>query len=230
MAYAVSPDYRSQSVSASGKGPIVKLTGKIVEWNKAQGQGFLLFEKHRISVHRDDFVAQHKRPEVGDIVEFRLAKDPQGRICAVQVEHHNDGGRIRLWHVAVLAVLLAAPGYALWQLAGRNDWRLVAGCALGMSLVGYLMYWLDKLRARHGQWRVAETTLHLVACCGGWPGAYLAQKHFRHKTGKLRFQLIFWLIITVHQFLAIDYLQDWAALQSANAAFKQATMPAPAAK
>jgi uncharacterized membrane protein YsdA (DUF1294 family) len=230
MAYAVSPDYRSQSASAQGKGPVIKLTGKIVEWNKAQGQGFLLFEKHRISVNRDDFVAQHKRPEVGDIVEFRLAKDSQGRICAVQVEHHNEGGRIRVWHLVILLPLLAAPGYALWEMADRNDWRLVLGCSFGMSAVGYLMYWLDKLRARHGQWRVAESTLHLVAFLGGWPGAFLAQKHFRHKTGKLRFQLIFWLIITVHQFLAVDYLRDWTVARQANAEFMRLTMPAPAAK
>ena len=230
MAYAVSPDYRSQSTASSNKGPDVKLTARIGEGSHIKGEGYLLFEKHKVFVSRDDFVAEHKRPEVGDIVEFRIGRDEQGRVHAVQVEHHNEGGRIRLWHVLILVPLLAAPCYALWEMADRNDWRLVVGCGLGMSIIGYLVYWLDKLRARHGQWRVAESTLHLVAACGGWPGAFLAQKHFRHKTGKLRFQLIFWLIITIHQFIAVDYLRDWTAARQANEAFMRYTMPAPAGK
>ena len=228
MAYAVSPDYRSSSASASSdSGSAIKLTARIVEWDKAKGSGFLLFEKHRIALHRAEFIVMHKRPEVGDVVEFRLGRDPDGTLCAQQVEHHNDGGRIRLVHLVVLAVLLTAPGLATWKLVDRNDWRLVLGCAAGMSAIAFLMYWLDKLRAKHGQWRVAESTLHLVSALGGWPGAYLAQKHFRHKTCKIRFGLIFWLIVTVHQFAAFDYLQDWTTMHALNAAFMRHTMPTP---
>ncbi len=229
MAFAVSPQYRTPGV-LSANAPSVKLTARIVEWSYARDEGTLLFEKHRVPISGDEFVVRHKRPEVGDVVEFRLGRDGQGRMVAQDAEHHNDGGRIRWRHLFVLAVLLAAPGFAIWQLAGRNDWRLVAGCALGISTVGFLMYWLDKLRARHGQWRVAETTLHLVALLGGWPGAYLAQKHFRHKSSKIRFLLVFWLIVTAHQFAAFDYLQDWQALRSFNEAFKSATMGAASAK
>ena len=69
--------------------------------------------------------------------------------------------------------------------------------------------------------------LHLVSVLGGWPGAYLAQKHFRHKTCKIRFGLIFWLIVTVHQFAAFDYLQDWTAMRALNEAFMRHTMPTP---
>ena len=228
MANAVTPDYRSSASSpVSDSGSAIKLTARIVEWDKAKGCGFLLFEKHRIAVQRSEFIAMHKRPEVGDTVEFRLGKDGEGRICAQQVEHHNDGGRIRLWHLGVLLPLLVAPGYAAFRLAGRSDWRLVVGLALGMSAIAFLMYWLDKLRAKHGQWRVAESTLHLVAALGGWPGAFLAQQHFRHKTGKIRFLLLFWLIVTVHQFVAVDYLRDWTAMRSVNDAFMRHTMPVP---
>jgi uncharacterized membrane protein YsdA (DUF1294 family) len=228
MAYAVSPDYRSPSAfDSSTAGSAIKLTARIVEWDKAKACGTLLFEKHRIAVQRSEFIAMHKRPEVGDTVDFRLGKDAEGTLCAQQVEHHNDGGRIRLVHLAVVAVLLAAPGLAAWKLVGRNDWRLVVGCALGMSAIAFLMYCLDKLRAKHGQWRMAESTLHLVAALGGWPGAYLAQKHFRHKSCKKRFILIFWLIVTVHQFAAFDYLQDWAAMRALNEAFMRHTMPTP---
>ncbi len=226
MASVVYSSRDHSSFATMPKGPSIKLTARIVDWEVRLGRGHISFEKHRIPLRRDDFVILHKQPEVGDVVEFRLGRDEKGQILAQDVEHHNDGGRIRLRHLGVLVVLLAAPGWALHQLIDRNDWRLVVGCAAGMSTIGFLVYWLDKLRARHGEWRVAESTLHLVAALGGWPGAYLAQKHFRHKASKIRFLLLFWLIVTVHQFLAVDYLQDWAALRAANAAFKEATMPA----
>lgn len=224
-------DYRNPSTSTATRGSSVKLTARIVEWNKARGIGALLFEKHRIPFSRDGFVVHHKRPEVGDVVEFRIGRDVKGQVFALDIEHHNDGGRVRLWHLFTVLVLMIAPGWAGWELAGRNDWRLVVGAAAGMSAIAFLTYWLDKLRARHGQWRVAETTLHLVAALGGWPGAYLAQKHFNHKTAKLRFVLIFWLIVVAHEFVAFDYLQGWKVMRMMNASFMQTTMPsaAPAA-
>ena len=207
--------------------PLAKLSARIVEWSATKGYGFVLFEKHRLFVHERDFLARHKRPEVGDVIEFVLGKDDQGRFCAQRVEHRNDGGRLRFWNFLLLLPLLAAPGYALWQLGGRRDPRLVFGCAAGISVVAYLLYWLDKLRARHGEWRIAESTLHLVALLGGWPGAFLAQRHFRHKTSKLRFLLCFWMIVTLHQFLAVDYLRDWTVARGVNAEFKRLTMSAP---
>lgn len=223
MAYAISPEYRARA-TPTGRAPLAKLVGRIVEWDRGRGRGFIVFEKHRIPMQRDDFVAHHKRPEVGDHVDFVLGRDEEGRLHALQVEHHNDGGRIRFWNLLVLAPFLAAPGYALWKLSQGIDWKWVAGSVVAMSIIGFMVYWLDKLRARHGQWRVAETTLHLIALLGGWPGAYLAQRHFHHKTKKLRFQLLFWLIVTLHQFIAVDYLRDWTVMRELNADFMRVTM------
>ena len=44
-----------------------------------------------------------------------------------------------------------------------------------MSLVTFLLYWLDKDAARYREWRISETTLQWVSVLGGWPGALLAQ-------------------------------------------------------
>jgi len=41
---------------------------------------------------------------------------------------------------------------------------------------------------------------------GGWPGALLAQQRFRHKTRKLSYQAVFWLIVLLHQVFWIDLL------------------------
>ncbi len=67
-----------------------------------------------------------------------------------------------------------------------------------MSLVCFLAYGLDKRRAAKGGRRVSERTLHLMAFLGGWPGALLGQRHFRHKTQKVSFRLVFWMVVACH--------------------------------
>lgn len=67
-----------------------------------------------------------------------------------------------------------------------------------MSLVCFLAYGLDKRRASNGGRRVSERTLHLLAFLGGWPGAWLGQRQFRHKTQKVTFRLVFWMVVILH--------------------------------
>jgi uncharacterized membrane protein YsdA (DUF1294 family) len=69
---------------------------------------------------------------------------------------------------------------------------------LVMSFVAFVFYGLDKRRARTDGRRVPETTLQLLALVGGWPGALLGQRVFRHKTQKLGFRIVFWLCVVLH--------------------------------
>ncbi len=68
----------------------------------------------------------------------------------------------------------------------------------GASIVSLSVYGWDKYRAQRQQWRVTEATLHFFDLCGGWPGALIAQRLFRHKNRKLSFQVTFWLIVIAH--------------------------------
>lgn len=61
-----------------------------------------------------------------------------------------------------------------------------------LSLLAFLCYGIDKLAARRGGSRIPERRLHLLALLGGWPGALLAQRLFRHKSRKRAFQRMFW--------------------------------------
>jgi uncharacterized membrane protein YsdA (DUF1294 family) len=67
-----------------------------------------------------------------------------------------------------------------------------------MSLVCFLAYGMDKRRAGNGSRRVSERTLHVMAFLGGWPGALIGQRQFRHKTQKGSFRIVFWLLVVVH--------------------------------
>ena len=69
---------------------------------------------------------------------------------------------------------------------------------LGMSVVCFIAYRLDKGRATNGGRRVSERTLHLMAFLGGWPGALVAQQQFRHKTQKVAFRIVFWIVVALH--------------------------------
>jgi uncharacterized membrane protein YsdA (DUF1294 family) len=77
------------------------------------------------------------------------------------------------------------------------------------SAITFFAYRSDKRRAELGEWRIPESTLHLAELIGGWPGAFLAQRQFHHKTSKTSFQVVFWVIVLVHQFVAADSLIEW---------------------
>jgi len=67
-----------------------------------------------------------------------------------------------------------------------------------MSVVCFATYGLDKRRAGIGSRRVPEQTLHVLALLGGWPGALLGQRQFRHKTKKMSFLIVFWCVVVLH--------------------------------
>jgi len=88
--------------------------------------------------------------------------------------------------------------------------RLAAAAySVPISALSYASYGADKRRAQKGEWRIAESTLHLLELLGGWPGAFLGQRRFRHKTSKASYQFSFWLIVFAYQFAAFDSLHDW---------------------
>ena len=67
-----------------------------------------------------------------------------------------------------------------------------------MSLVCFIAYGIDKRQAANGGRRVSEPTLHLMAFLGGWPGALMGQRQFRHKTQKATFRIVFWIVVVLH--------------------------------
>jgi uncharacterized membrane protein YsdA (DUF1294 family) len=63
------------------------------------------------------------------------------------------------------------------------------------SAAAFLVYAADKTAAVQGKWRTSESTLHMLAFVGGWPGALVAQRVLRHKTTKQPFRTIFWFTV-----------------------------------
>ena len=67
-----------------------------------------------------------------------------------------------------------------------------------MSALAFGMYAIDKRRAGRGEWRISEGALHGIELFGGWPGALVAQRVFRHKRQKTRYMAAFWAIVAIH--------------------------------
>lgn len=189
------------------------LKGRIVEWSRERGFGYLECEGQRVFLHWREFSERHKRPEVGDVILFSFGKDRQGRPCAKEAVHHNDGGRLRWWHGLVLALLLTVPVAACWQLLDQRTFLGVVAWCVGASALTYFAYYIDKYSARAHVWRAKETQLHFMELVGGWPGAFLAQYRFRHKVRKPGFQFWFFLIVGLYQFVAVEAYRGWPIIR-----------------
>ncbi|MCU0121930.1 DUF1294 domain-containing protein [Pseudomonas sp. B2M1-30] len=108
--------------------------------------------------------------------------------------------------LVVLVIVCALPLFGSLSMWLRGI-SLIPLAAYGLvSVLAFFMYWADKRKARADAWRTPENILHAVELAGGWPGALIAQQVFRHKTRKVSFQILFWMIVALHQVFWIDQL------------------------
>jgi uncharacterized membrane protein YsdA (DUF1294 family) len=89
----------------------------------------------------------------------------------------------------------------------------------GASLVVFILYGADKSAAQNNRWRTPESTLHLFALVGGWPGALIAQDIFRHKSKKEAFQTIFWTTVVLNCAALVWLLESGKAVVIDRAIF-----------
>jgi uncharacterized membrane protein YsdA (DUF1294 family) len=113
---------------------------------------------------------------------------------------------VRFVKLKLLALMLLCllPGYGVathWM--GGGSWVPAALYAL-VSVIALGLYGYDKKQAQRGGQRTPEKVLHAIELLGGWPGALLAQQVFRHKTRKLSYQMVFWLIVVLHELFWVD--------------------------
>ncbi|CAD0333209.1 DUF1294 domain-containing protein [Xanthomonas hortorum] len=112
--------------------------------------------------------------------------------------------------------LLFLIGMAAMVVAGRLP-ALLALWYAAASVVAMIVYRRDKSAAQRGQQRTPETTLHIIALLGGWPGALLAQGLFRHKSSKAAFQAWFWIIVMVNVAVLVLALRQSALMAALHA-------------
>ena len=76
---------------------------------------------------------------------------------------------------------------------------------IGINLLTFLLYGLDKWKAQHHKWRIPEAILLLLPIIGGSLGALLAMAIFHHKTSHRRFRIIIPLVLAAQVIFVILY-------------------------
>ncbi len=59
---------------------------------------------------------------------------------------------------------------------------------VAVNVVTFLVYGIDKFKAKRGKWRISEFTLLILAVIGGSIGAWLGMKVWHHKTMHKKFK------------------------------------------
>ena len=67
----------------------------------------------------------------------------------------------------------------------------------------FLLYGIDKWKAKTGAWRISEKTLILCAALFGAVGAYFGMKKFRHKTKHAKFKILIPVLVVLNLALII---------------------------
>ena len=183
-------------------------TGTVRVWNSARGYGFVTRpDGSDLFLHIKAFPRDSPDPEVGTEVSYLVETQQDGRLRAARAgtETQPFVAPIRPTSpiIGALAILSFAAIYVLVDLT----WGPVPGWVLfayiGISIITFSAYALDKSAAQSKRRRIAETSLILLGMFCGWPGAILAQQLFRHKTAKLSFRAVFWVSVLLNVFVFV---------------------------
>ena len=74
---------------------------------------------------------------------------------------------------------------------------------IAMNILGFMLMWIDKQRARLHKWRIPERTLFAIAVIGGSVGSIAGMYLFHHKTRHWAFVIGMPLILLLQMALAV---------------------------
>lgn len=76
--------------------------------------------------------------------------------------------------------------------------KIIAGVLLVLNVLSFVLWGVDKAKAKAGAWRISESVLLLSAFVGGSLGALIGMYVFHHKTKKWEFKLGVPILLMFH--------------------------------
>ena len=86
--------------------------------------------------------------------------------------------------------------------------NIILGYLLAVNIASFLLYGIDKYKAKKGKWRVSEATLLMMAVIGGSIGAWAGMRLWHHKTMHKKFKYGIPIIIIFQVALAVYLLTN----------------------
>ena len=81
--------------------------------------------------------------------------------------------------------------------------NIILGYLLAVNTTSFLLYGIDKYKAKNGRWRISEATLLMMAVIGGSIGAWVGMRLWHHKTMHKKFKYGIPIIIIMQVSLVV---------------------------
>ena len=79
---------------------------------------------------------------------------------------------------------------------------------IAINVITFLIYGIDKFKAKKGKWRIPESSLLLLAIIGGSIGAWFGIKVWHHKTLHKKFKYGIPLIVIAQIAIAVYIFRE----------------------
>lgn len=181
----------------------MRLKGKVIKWQNDKGFGFIEPIKggSDLFFHENFLLNQSRRPVVGDEVSFEMTTPPVGKQRAERILFRGERDPRKsdkffdVFYSSLSCVFLICIGVLVFL---RKLDLLILILYLLLSLITFLIYKQDKIKAKNAEWRTPENKLHFFSLIGGWPGALIAQRQLRHKSRKQSFLVAFYITVVLN--------------------------------
>lgn len=199
--------------------------GTLKTWKDDRGFGFIqpIDGSQEVFLHISEVKDATRRPQKNDTIYYYCVVQSDGKVRAYnafilgsrsrfkssastsdyQPKSNFLGSNFPIMEVVLLSLL---PTIGVIHFTWTTLNPLPATIYPAMSILTYMLYADDKVRAKRQHWRVSEKTLHWFELAGGWLGGIIAQKTLRHKSKKESYQATFWTIVGVHYLVWLFWL------------------------
>lgn len=184
-------------------GGLMRLQGKIIKWQNDKGFGFIepINGMPDVFFHENYLLNQSRRPVVGDEISFEITLNHEGKKRAEKILFRGECTPRRsdnffdFFYSSLSCTFLICIGGLVFL---KKVHPVILFLYFLLSLITFLIYWHDKIKAKKREWRTPEYKLHFFSLIGGWPGALIAQRQLRHKSRKQSFQVVFYITVILN--------------------------------